>query len=95
MNKRDAMHDLEICNDATPGPWKCHHEDGNWGAGVVSEETMMIVAVTEQLQLGSQFIRDAVFIAEAREALPYYIQRVQALEVEVGRLKHQLRGVEQ
>jgi len=83
MTKRNAMSDLEICNDATPGPWKCQHNDGNWGAGVVSEETDDVVAITEQnLQLGAQFLRNAKFIVTAREALPYYIRLTQALKVE-------------
>lgn len=82
MTKRDAMRDLEICNDATPGPWECYHDDGDWGAGIISEETDDVVATTRQLRLGSQFIRDAVFIAKAREALPYYIQLSQELKVE-------------
>ena len=77
--ERDLDKDLELTKLATPGPWRDEYNDGDWGASVESEETGIRVATTEQLELGIQFRRDAAFIAEAREALPYWLGEVKRL----------------
>lgn len=67
--RRNAEEDLKVCNNATPGPWK----------GLRSAyEDCLLVQTTEGEYLISK--EDQVYIALAREALPYWIRRSQELE---------------
>ena len=84
---RDAKEDLKLCEKATLGPWKDNYNDGDWGACVESLEEGSIVATTEQRKLGAQFRFDAEFIASAREALPYWIERAEQAEAENTQLR--------
>jgi|GEM_PF-1557710 len=77
--KRDASTDLELCETATPGPWSC----------VCDEVEVKVSGVTARIVFVKSLRgeADARFIAEARQALPYWIQQAVAAETEVERLK--------
>lgn len=67
MNKRDWTTDYLLCQRATPGPWYAKNY-----SGVVVGPTCEVRYVLPN--------PDAEFIAAAREAFPYWLQRVQELE---------------
>jgi hypothetical protein len=64
QSKRDWQKDWELCQAATPGPWR---------AEVYAQRIMPYIC--EHVNAA-----DARFIAEAREAIPYWLQRVRKLE---------------
>lgn len=64
MPERDWQKDWELCMKATPGPWK---------AEVFAQRVMPYIC---EHVIGV----NARFIAEAREALPYWLQRVRELK---------------
>lgn len=74
---RDWAKDWEICERATPGPWK--HEDRFYIRVPGVLQSLAVLNWDEE--------RNGRFIAEAREALPYWLQRVKELE-EVLRLAY-------
>jgi len=67
--KRDAQNDLELCNKATPGPWWI---DGNG-------DIIQTKHITRDVWFIPKTQEDVKFIAESREALPYWIKRSEAL----------------
>lgn len=72
MEKRDLKADLELCNKATPGPWKVSTSGNVYP--VDGDYKFAICCGTELV--------DAKFIAQAREGWPYAIRR--ALEAEIA-----------
>jgi len=76
--KRDWQADWELCEKATSGPWWVDDKT-IWRKGV---------SIAHALAYGSRCTQDdLVFIAAAREALPYWLQRARELEIENRRLK--------
>ncbi|MGB9792813.1 MAG: hypothetical protein ACPLTR_09605 [Thermacetogeniaceae bacterium] len=68
MPERDWAKDWELCQRATLGPWR---------AEVYAQRVMPYIC--EHVNSA-----DAHFIAEAREALPYWLQRVRELEADIA-----------
>ncbi|MEJ8547170.1 hypothetical protein [Brevibacillus borstelensis] len=68
---RDAEKDLAMCEAATPGPWVVDDVNG----------VIWNLEGKRVFELGGyEEPDDHLFIAESREALPYWIQRAQAAE---------------
>lgn len=102
MSSRDWQQDWELCEKATPGPWKAMIHDSAMINGspadckvwtddklicslpisdmLIRHPTTGIIGVIKQPGANAQFI------SEAREALPYWLQRVKELEGELERL---------
>lgn len=81
--QRDAEKDLAMCDAATPGPWVV--DDVN---GVIwNSEGKRVFELG-----GYEEPDDHLFIAESREALPYWIKRALAAEAEAERLKLKISG---
>jgi len=90
---RNWARDWELCQRATKGPWGkvvVIHSDG----GLELADRRIIAALEDKIVCrmasnapdntpeGVQANTDMSFIAEAREALPYWLQRVRELELE-------------
>jgi len=84
--KRDPQEDMELCSKATSGPWdvrtiaikdviKAYSGDNIFCIGSIAGDA--VVALTDDLDLDvkSEIPNDTKFIAESREALPYWINR--------------------
>ena len=77
---RNAKDDLEICGKASPGPWRvktnAHRatRGGSWGWIEGPRENWCWADERPRSR------RDADFVATAREALPYWIERAVKLE---------------
>lgn len=93
MTERDWQKDMEICKKATPGPW--------WvDVGKILNPCSIALGHSDEFNtevyicLGTSAVADAIddaeFIAESREALPYWLQRVRELEEKIEQLKVQL-----
>lgn len=84
---RDAQRDLGICAAATKGPWRA---SGNLifadsvGFRVIARQGDLLSAATVH---GAEWQANARFIVMSREALPYYITRVQELEAEAAAMR--------
>lgn len=77
--QRDAEKDLAMCEAATLGPWEW--EELN--RFIMGGDTVVASVVGGDEVTGPYVYladNDARFITEAREALPYWIQRAQAAE---------------
>lgn len=74
---RDAEKDLAMCEVATPGPWTVGFGSEDYPDQVISikEPGWDYEVIADEV-----LRRDATFIAEARGALPYWIQRAQVAE---------------
>lgn len=83
---RNAAKDLAMCEAATPGPWKTSQHD-EYSLDIVSVPEQEVICWTDSFGQGA---RDGYFIAEAREALPYWIKRAVAAETEVKKLAEAL-----
>ena len=74
-----------LCEKATPGPWRCDdvliHQDDLPATYAISDEDEQSIAVLGQIQgiKGRQIIRNAEFIAAAREAIPALCDEVERL----------------
>ncbi|NOU54939.1 hypothetical protein HN020_09275 [Brevibacillus borstelensis] len=88
--ERDAEKDLQMCEAATPGPWKTSQHD-QYSLDIVSAPEQEVICWTDSFGQGA---RDGYFIAEAREALPYWIDRAVSLEKEVGMLRDALEKID-
>ncbi|MGG1249908.1 hypothetical protein ABE205_19460 [Brevibacillus agri] len=89
---RNAAKDLAMCEAATPGPWKTSQHD-QYSLDIVSVPEQEVICWTDSFGQGA---RDGYFIAEAREALPYWIKRAMAAEAEIDQLRkeHHLDRIE-
>ena len=88
MSTRDWQRDMETCQKASPGPWR------PGGDGRIYCSKGYYVATIYKLLTPDGLADDVVttnanmqLIAEAREALPYWLQRVRELEDELERVK--------
>ncbi len=88
MSNRDWQKDWKTCQYGIPGPWFYHvpGRDGEWAGYVYSGATGERVAYDVSFD-------DGMFIAEAREALPYWLQRVRELEEENSKLREALQNI--
>lgn len=84
MPERDWQKDWEICQQASPEPWEaCEAEDGCglvWSGDFPVATTNTDNEVEGIKSSKERKLRDAEFIAAAREALPYWLERVKELE---------------
>ena len=76
---RDAKKDLEACERATPGPWETTGRHLEY----IRNKNDFNVCMTRRSH-------DAEFIALAREALPYWINRAQELEARLAKTERLL-----
>lgn len=83
--KRDAKADLEMCEKATPGPYRSWPQTGGDHALVErvfhdeqDRRCHQFLAVCGSVGVDNSV--NAVFFAESREALPYWIKRAQEAE---------------
>lgn len=84
MNTEERKRLRELCDKATPGPWRkvvCNKEDG-WSCVMGEHE-----AVTDGVQTGEMNGDNADFIAAARNALPELLDEVERLRARVERLE--------
>lgn len=104
MPERDWSQDWETCEWATPGPWEwdLHRsrlvqkvENKNPLRDYYGDYDIIDVFRAPPASLNIRSKNDAKFIAESREALPYWLQRVRELEEERNRYKKALRLIEQ
>ena len=72
MNKRDLKADLELCNKATPGPWRAGE------SFVITFHDEWICEVVGEYSMDCE--DNMRFVAQAREGWPHAIER--ALEAE-------------
>lgn len=97
MSERNWQKDWELCQRATPGPWyvgkrskyAIFTDNGRDVLGNKCKKLPVASTVYGYRGLGNRE-RDAEFIAEAREALPYWLQRVRVLEAKNRVLQKQL-----
>lgn len=97
MSQRDWQKDWEMCEKATPGKWICIKVRPVSHTSEFYEVRAGIAVVLDSGQkcyintiCSTSNRHDAEFIAEAREALPCWLQRVRELEDEVKYLKAML-----
>jgi len=104
MAKRDWARDWELCMRATFGRWQVNGDAYTWDGELNKYASSWVETPTgtwRQYKLnptGSAMIQqeaDARFIAEAREALPYWLQRVRELEKENQRFKRAVASAKQ
>jgi hypothetical protein len=67
MNKRDLKADLELCNKATPGPWRAG------GSFVITFHDEWICEVVGEYSTDCE--DNMRFVAQAREGWPHAIER--------------------
>ena len=79
---RDIEKDLELCEKATEGPWIWAHERHK--AGHSLSIIVEAVRANEVNLLRTDKKEDAQFIAQSREALPWYIEEVKRLREALG-----------
>lgn len=73
---RNWGEDMELCEKATPGPWV----RSNYGFQVLTNDREnSICQIPSRGNMEGQ-VKDAQFIAEAREALPYWLNAYRELE---------------
>lgn len=106
--QRDLVADLEICNQATPGPWEWGIGDGPlcvavggslWGRKQPDDGKAMVPIINLSCdECGGRNCRnvhDRLFIAEAREGWPEAIERAIAAEARVKELEEFMRMAEE
>jgi hypothetical protein len=81
-NKRDLAADLAICEAATAGPWLVDENTANQIRQPNGSKRRRITTPPD-----ADGIKDAAFIAKAREGWPESIRRAMAAEAEVERLR--------
>ncbi len=104
---RDWQRDRELAMRATPGPWEmvkypAGERPTSLGLNSVaicgcyddSDEGYCMAEVMYHSYDCASAVDDAKFIAEAREALPYWLQRVRELEEELNVLRALLRDAD-
>jgi hypothetical protein len=98
--KRDIVADKKLCEEATPGPWSWEEDrwNGGWAGlqGPIVNGVCLEVLYPDHRNEGDEgaawFSEDSSseadrrFIAAAREALPYYIIRCEAIEKRIAEL---------
>lgn len=84
---RDAKKDLTICNKATPGPWVAEFDSNGDCKITVGARVIFVPGTGED---DDNLEADARFIVTAREALFYWIERVQQAEEAIECLRSML-----
>jgi hypothetical protein len=88
MAQRDWQADWELTKRATPGPWYAiphpEYKSAKWRV-----DTNPNASWANFGELAYMSAEDARFVAEAREALPYWLQRVKELEHVLEPLRYQ------
>ena len=87
---RNAKDDLALCDKATPGPWTeepSGEKVGGFSCDVAIAATQGRQKIYARPRGGTFPYNDKRFIAMAREALPYWIERAAKLEQENAALK--------
>jgi len=82
---RDLEKDLELCNQATPGPWKCESSMHSEYAYEVCQDMFLDPIICSVINEN-----DARFIAAAREGWPEAIQRAHKAEKELKKVYQEL-----
>lgn len=84
MSERDWQKDWELAMRATPGPWGYDYdfttEPINAYIHMKEDGKCVGLAIAKVFRGARERCNDTEFIAEAREALPYWLQRVRELE---------------
>ncbi|MFZ5688642.1 MAG: hypothetical protein ACOY9Y_10805 [Bacillota bacterium] len=88
--ERDLKADLELCEKATSGAWESSPA-GNWYGAEVNYWQVLSDYETVADLINNKY--DAEFIAEAREAMPYWLGRVVELEATVLHMQTVIKGV--
>lgn len=92
MPDRNWEKDWEMCEKATPGPWKADDKQ-LWHRGKSYDDPDdPHVYLGEVADWCEQCKANLRFIAEAREALPSYLQRVKELEEVLDRCLQELKA---
>lgn len=86
MSERNWEKDWELCQKASPSPWRVVGKDSWKLKGFPQVE----INTPEGHYFPVNFECDAIFIAEARDALPYWLQRVRELEAQVAVMREVL-----
>lgn len=81
---RDWQEDMKMCEKASPEPWRVEQLEYMGNRGMVQET--VIDGVTSEIYNEE----DARFIAEAREALPYWLQQYAAEKERADKLQTEL-----
>ena len=86
MDYKDPEKILEICKKADPGPWYATYDPRTLVATVENDDEIIVYCEfyrdTSPQELEKQ-LSDHHFIASAREALPYYVNRCLHLQAAV------------
>lgn len=98
---RDPQTDLEVCEKATRGPWEYLSETGYAGDYPYSKshrvkignKTLTVSCHIYGWEGEKEERANASFIALAREALPWWINRAVELDAEVERLREALEHI--
>ncbi len=97
---RDVEADLMMCEAATPGPWKVYSEDleerefyppAHYPVAINAGKESIVNCDGINIEL-PECHANAKFIAEARTALPHWIQRAIEAKADVERLRKQHHG---
>ena len=87
--QRDLREDLEICEKATPGPWKAENlNQKKTYAGVYADAPLRTGGITISFEVRED--ADAIFIAAARIGWPETIKMFFNLQEENTRLRRLL-----
>jgi hypothetical protein len=85
MSERNWQRDMEICQRATPGPWKSVNEpefDGN------IEAPNLGLCIAQGVRA-----HDKAFIAEAREGWPAALEKIRELEQQIAKMRDVLPDI--
>jgi site-specific recombinase len=106
MPERDWQADWEMCEKACPAPWKIKKAKVcDFNSGKDYHETVSIGPLEVSASADDSYVcvdtwldvseNDAYFVAEAREALPYWLQRVRELERDLSEALQNVSAFEQ
>lgn len=92
MGERDWQKDWQMCEKATPAPWlyagQRRFDPARWSKGGFTLHCVTVEHPNGRWEaVFTKTAEDAHFIAQAREALPYWLQRVKELEERLRQLE--------
>lgn len=97
MPERDWAKDWELCEKATPGPWYVKilyheppYEEFIKGIDIIAKGEDDVEYIITRMDWSNPPVENALFITEARDALPYWLQRVRELEAQVAVMREVL-----
>lgn len=86
MTEKELQEIKERCEKATPGPW---------GLDTWKNNLMVIATANCKIVVASRMqIRDAEFIAHAREDIPKLLREIEELKKQIEELKRQIEEPE-